>query len=154
VDKKRKKDLRVNLDDRRRLKEIWDWVLGLLHEYEPDAVGVEAFQPGFSLPGKQVGAGNRAWKTGMAYALMNAAAWTIPISLHTFLPQDVKKAFHLKGGTSKMDVAYTLALEFSDLPDLIDSRPKKQHEHLYDAVGLAYLAFQETLVLRRLMGMS
>lgn len=148
---KKKLDFRANVDDRRRLREVWDWLVAGMEQYMPMAVGVEAFQPGHETKRPQ-GAGNTVWKAGMGYALVNAAAWTYGVPIFTFIPQDVKRAFHLKRSTSKTDIAFTLASKFRGLPDLIDSRAKKQHEHLYDAVGLAYLAFEELYNLRALTG--
>lgn len=149
---KKQKHLRVNVDDTRRLREVWDWVTGLMLQHEPYAVGVEAYSPGRPVQGGKQGTGNFAWKASMSYALVQAAAWAYGVPLFVFIPQDVKRAFHLKGSTSKADVAETMRQRWPVLPGLIDKRAKEQHEHLYDAVGIAYLAMEELYGMRALMG--
>lgn len=151
-DTKKQKNLRVNVDDSRRLREIWDWLVALNATHRPNGIGVEAYSPGRPVGDRPQGPANKAWKASMGYSLVYALAWGNGIPIFTFIPQDVKRAFHLKGGTSKQDVAKTLSYKWPVLPGLIDGRAKKQHEHLYDGVALAHLAFEEIYKMRALMG--
>jgi len=105
-----------------KLKKIFDRVLGLIDEYHPDEVALEA--PFF---GKNV---QSMLKLGRAQGIAMAAALSREIPITEYAPRKVKKAITGNGASSKEQIAHMLQsqLNLKELPEYLDAT---------DALGVA-----------------
>lgn len=98
-----------------KLKHIYDRVIGLIDEYHPDELAIEA--PFF---GKNV---QSMLKLGRAQGTAIAAALSRSIPIFEYAPRKIKLAITGQGNASKEQVASILQhiLKFPDLPDDLDA---------------------------------
>lgn len=98
-----------------RLKKIFDRVLGLIDEFHPDEVALEA--PFF---GKNV---QSMLKLGRAQGVAMSAALSRDIPIVEYAPKKVKQSVTGNGNSSKEQVARMLMTLFSiqELPELLDA---------------------------------
>ncbi len=147
-DKKGRQKLRVNVDDARRLRELWDAMDEFVRPLGPvNAIGVEAYAP-FKAQG-----GN-SWKTSLAYALVHGYAHHANVVLQPFLPLDLKAAFGLSKGASKDEIGIAVCAKIPGLHEALKQYAAGKHEHITDAAGHAYLTLVEIYRMRKLLGVS
>src|SRR5690348_12289460 len=98
-----------------RLKKIFDRVLSLIDEYNPDEVALEA--PFF---GKNV---QSMLKLGRAQGVAMSAALSRDIPITEYAPRKVKQSVTGNGNASKEQVARMLmsVLQIKELPKILDS---------------------------------
>jgi Holliday junction resolvasome RuvABC endonuclease subunit len=147
ADKKTLQTLRVASDDQRRLREFWDGLMEIIREHQPKAVGVEGWRP---FPGQM---GGNAWKVGAAVQVVQCVGWACGLNPAVFLPSDIKRRFLGNKAGDKNRVGYALLQAVEGLAPIMADTAKGKHEHIYDAVGLAYLALEEMYRIRALAGM-
>lgn len=146
ADKKDRRNLRVTADDSRRLKEIRDGLAELFEDLRPQALAFEVYSP----YGAQ---GGSAWKTARVEGAVQMFGLEREILVLPFLPQDLKRGFCGRVGASKVDVQTALCEKVDDLRTAIQNFPKTVQEHVADAAGHAYLAFEEILRMRAMLGL-
>lgn len=129
--------IRVASDDQRRLREFWVELHEIMEEYKPRALAIEQWRP---FPGQM---GGNAWKVGQACQVAQCVAWQREMSQFSFLPSDIKRRFLGKQAGDKNRVGYAILQAVEGLAPMLFSMAKGKHEHVYDAVGLAYLALEE-----------
>lgn len=129
--------IRIASDDQRRLWSFWIELHTIMDIYQPRALAVEQWRP---FPGQM---GGNAWKVGQACQVVQCAAWQRNLPQFSFLPSDLKRRFLGKQAGDKNRIGYAILQEVEGLAPLLSSVPRGKHEHLYDAVGLAYLALEE-----------
>jgi Holliday junction resolvasome RuvABC endonuclease subunit len=137
---------RVAGDDQRRLKEQWELLTGMLTVSGCTAVGVESYAP---WPGQM---GGNAWKVGLSYQVVCAAAWYIGVEPFVFMPSDLKREFCHDKKASKEQVGAALAAMVEGLRRALIGIPLRLREHATDAVGHAVLALLEQRRLRSMAG--
>lgn len=98
-----------------RLKVIFDRVVGLIAEYHPDELSIEA-----PFYGKNV---QSMLKLGRAQGVAIAAALSRSLPIHEYSPRKIKQAITGKGSASKEQVAAMLfrLLEIREAPDTLDA---------------------------------
>ncbi|MBW3544670.1 MAG: crossover junction endodeoxyribonuclease RuvC [Bacteroidetes bacterium] len=98
-----------------KLKKIFDRVLSLIDEYNPDEVALEA--PFF---GKNI---QSMLKLGRAQGVAMAAALSREIPITEYAPKKIKQSVTGNGNASKEQVAHMLKdiLKFDELPKLLDA---------------------------------
>jgi len=98
-----------------KLKEIFDRVLGLLDEYHPDEVALEA-----PFHGKNV---QSMLKLGRAQGVAMSAALFREVPIREYAPRKVKQSVTGNGNASKEQVAKMLMSLFriSEVPRLLDA---------------------------------
>ncbi|HNW75207.1 MAG TPA: crossover junction endodeoxyribonuclease RuvC [Bacteroidales bacterium] len=98
-----------------RLKIIFERTVGLIDEYHPDELSIEA--PFF---GKNV---QSMLKLGRAQGVAIAAALSRSIPITEYSPRKIKQSITGKGSASKEQVAAMLArlLQFADTPESLDA---------------------------------
>jgi Holliday junction resolvasome RuvABC endonuclease subunit len=99
------------------------------------------------------GQGGSAWKTARIEGAVQMFGLEREILVLPFLPQDLKRGFCGRAGASKMDVQEALYGKVDNLRMMIQNFPKTVQEHIADAAGHAYLAFEEILRMRAIMGL-
>ncbi len=123
-------DMRKMNDPYLRLGKIFERVTGIINEYLPDEMAIEA--PFF---GKNV---QSMLKLGRAQGVAIAAAIHHDIPIHEYAPLKVKMAITGRGQASKEQVAgmlkHLLKLEEADMPRFMDAT---------DALGVAYCHFMQ-----------
>lgn len=121
-------DMRKMADPYLKLGRIFDRVTGVIEEYLPDEMAIEA--PFF---GKNV---QSMLKLGRAQGVAIAAAIHHDIPIHEYAPLKIKMAITGQGDASKEQVAgmlqRLLKIEQSDMPKFLDAT---------DALGAAYCHF-------------
>lgn len=105
-----------------KLKKIFERVLGILNEFSPDEVALEA-----PFYGKNV---QSMLKLGRAQGVAMAAALSCEIPITEYAPKKVKQSVTGNGNASKEQVAKMLMslLSIKDMPDMLDAT---------DALGVA-----------------
>lgn len=98
-----------------KLKKIFERITGIIEEFLPDEVVLEA--PFF---GKNI---QSTLKLGRAQGVAMAAALARDIPITEYSPRKIKQAVTGNGNASKEQVAHMLQklLQFSDLPKLLDA---------------------------------
>lgn len=123
-------DLRRMRDPNLRLGKIFERVTGIIDEYLPDEMAIEA--PFF---GKNV---QSMLKLGRAQGVAIAAAIHYDIPIHEYAPLKIKMAITGRGQASKEQVAGMLKrllnLQENDMPQFMDAT---------DALGAAYCHFMQ-----------
>lgn len=124
-------DMRKMTDPYLKLGRIFDRVTGVIQEYLPDEMAIEA--PFF---GKNV---QSMLKLGRAQGVAIAAAIHHDIPIHEYAPLKIKMAITGQGGASKEQVAgmlqRLLKIDQSDMPKFLDAT---------DALGAAYCHFLQS----------
>ena len=124
-------DMRKMTDPYLKLGRIFDRVTGVIQEYLPDEMAIEA--PFF---GKYV---QSMQKLGRAQGVAIAAAIHHDIPIHEYAPLKIKMAITGQGDASKEQVAgmlqRLLKIEQSDMPKFLDAT---------DALGAAYCHFLQS----------
>ena len=124
-------DMRKMTDPYLKLGRIFDRVTGVIEEYLPDEMAIEA--PFF---GKNV---QSMLKLGRAQGVAIAAAIHHDIPIHEYAPLKIKMAITGQGDASKEQVAgmlqRLLKIEQSDMPKFLDAT---------DALGAAYCHFLQS----------
>ena len=124
-------DMRKMADPYLKLGRIFDRVTGVIEEYLPDEMAIEA--PFF---GKNV---QSMLKLGRAQGVAIAAAIHHDIPIHEYAPLKIKMAITGQGDASKEQVAgmlqRLLKIEQSDMPKFLDAT---------DALGAAYCHFLQS----------
>jgi crossover junction endodeoxyribonuclease RuvC len=114
-----------------RLRRIYDRVLGLVEQYLPDELAIEA--PFF---GKNV---QSMLKLGRAQGVAMAAALSRDVPIAEYAPLSVKQAVTGNGAASKEQVAnmlmHILKIPKEEMPSMLDAT---------DALGVALTHFYET----------
>lgn len=123
-------DLRKESDPYLRLGHIFERVTGIIDEYLPDEIAIEA--PFF---GKNV---QSMLKLGRAQGVAIAAAIHHSVPIHEYAPTKIKVAITGIGSASKEQVAgmlqRILKIEKTDMPHFMDAT---------DALGAAYCHFMQ-----------
>ena len=123
-------DMRRELDPYIRLGKIFDRVTGIIDEYLPDEMAIEA--PFF---GKNV---QSMLKLGRAQGVAIAAAIHHDVPIHEYAPLKIKMAITGQGQASKEQVAgmlqRLLRINGNDMPKFMDAT---------DALGAAYCHFMQ-----------
>lgn len=147
------RELRKGDDDAKRLRAIFSEVQRVVADRQPNIVGIEEYRPFVQAQkrGSKVGMG-QAWKAAMAYGAACGGVWAHGVSLRSFTPADLKRAFAIKANTSKEQVGATLAGKVEGLSEWAGKAPKKAHSHVQDAVGHAYLALMACYEMRSIYG--
>ena len=124
-------DMRKTHDQYLRLGRIFERVTGIIDEYLPDEMAIEA--PFF---GKNV---QSMLKLGRAQGVAIAAAIHHDVPIHEYAPLKIKMAITGNGQASKEQVADMLKrllhLEAKDMPKFMDAT---------DALGAAYCHFMQS----------
>lgn len=124
-------DMRKTHDQYLRLGRIFERVTGIIDEYLPDEMAIEA--PFF---GKNV---QSMLKLGRAQGVAIAAAIHHDVPIHEYAPLKIKMAITGNGQASKEQVAgmlkRLLKLEEDDMPKFMDAT---------DALGAAYCHFMQS----------
>ena len=157
AEKKERSRLRVTNDDLRRYTETWTGVEAVYNEYEPHALGVEGYLPGFR--GKQkegepkkFRGGGAASKTLAVYGGLIFWALTHRMFVAPFLPADLKRRFCGRKSASKREMIHEMCKLVVGLEEILDSVVKSKQEHLADAAGHAYLVLEEIDQVRLMLG--
>lgn len=123
-------DMRKENDPYLRLGHIFERVTGIIDEYLPDEIAIEA--PFF---GKNV---QSMLKLGRAQGVAIAAAIQHSVPIHEYAPMKIKMAITGTGGASKEQVAgmlqRILKLEKEEMPKFMDAT---------DALAAAYCHFMQ-----------
>lgn len=123
-------DMRKESDPYLRLGHIFERVTGIIDEYLPDEIAIEA--PFF---GKNV---QSMLKLGRAQGVAIAAAIHHSVPIHEYAPTKIKVAITGIGSASKEQVAgmlqHILKIEKTDMPHFMDAT---------DALGAAYCHFMQ-----------
>ena len=124
-------DMRKESDPYLRLGKIFERVTGIIDEYLPDEMAIEA--PFF---GKNI---QSMLKLGRAQGVAIAAAIHHSVPIHEYAPLKIKMAITGQGRASKEQVADMLRrmlhIETEDMPHFLDAT---------DALGAAYCHFLQT----------
>lgn len=139
--------LRVSWEDNRRVREVYAAIDAVIERFEPRVMAVEAFAP-FTGRG-----GGNAWKTAIVYGVCQAIALQRGMLLITGLPLDLKRAFSLTKGASKMDVAEALRAKVDGLDAHLRAIRPSQWEHVTDAAAHAYRGFVQVAEIRHQAGL-
>jgi Holliday junction resolvasome RuvABC endonuclease subunit len=142
--KKRNNMLRVSTDDSRRLRVIFDSIVRVVEEFEPNTLAIEWYAP--------YGQHKNGWKTAMALGVVQGVAMSRGLAVVPNVAQDLKRAFGLNQSTSKQAVSDALCERFPNLQEILDGTKKKDQEHVSDAVAHGYLAFAQVAELAQLTG--
>lgn len=148
ADKKTLQQIRVADDDARRMHGFWVELLATIRQSGAVALGLEQWRP---FPGQM---GGNAWKVGAAAQMAQCAGWACGLMPVWFLPGDLKRRFLGKSSGDKNQVGYSILNQVGGLAELMAYEARGKHEHIYDAVGLAYLALEEMYRIRTMAGMN
>lgn len=133
--------VRVSVDDSRRLGEICDGVVRVIEFYRVVAVAVEAFTV---IPGKMAGG---ATKTAEAYGAIYALARDRALTWLPLVPTDLKRAICGRVSASKTEVQAAVADRVRGAGEAVQALAKGKREHAADAIAAAIVGQEE---LRRL----
>jgi len=135
-DKKLRTNLRANVDDQRRYREIYDQMVEFASPFSLSAISAESY----SVSGARAG---NAWKAAVVYGGVIFWAFCNKIYIAPFMPIDLKKRFCKAGNTGKLDVENALCKEVSSFKEEIAKYGKTKREHIADATGHAVLLLEE-----------
>jgi Holliday junction resolvasome RuvABC endonuclease subunit len=133
--------VRVSLDDSRRVQEICDSVLAVIDAYAVTAVAVEAFT---IIPGKMAGG---AMKTATVYGALCALAYVRGIAWMPLVPTDLKRVLCGRLSASKTEVQAAVEGRVLGAAEAVQALGKGKREHAADAIAAAIVGQEE---LRRL----
>lgn len=137
--------VRVSLDDSRRLGELCAAINGMLDEHHVGALAVEVFTV---IPGK-MGRGGSAMKTGMAYGALYAIAQARGLIWLPLVPTDMKRELCGRVSASKTDVQHVVEQRIGGARSALAALAKNNREHAADAMAAALVGVAE---LERLAG--
>lgn len=143
--KKDKRGLRVSADDSRRMRDIWNGLAEIAVAHSPQALAYEVYSP-------YRAQGGNAWKAARIEGAVQMFGLERGMLVLPFLAQDLKRAFCAKLSASKENVEDALTLKVERLGEQLQQFPKTKREHIADAVGHAYLAFDEMIRMRAMLG--
>jgi Holliday junction resolvasome RuvABC endonuclease subunit len=152
--KKLMRDLRVSADDYQRLRQIHYEMRTVIMEHEPAAIAYEVYQP-FTGPVKgRTGYRSSSWKVGRVEGVIVSIGTIHELLILPFLTLDLKKGLTGNRSASKAQVQEALHAKVSGFTQALLRISKTKKEHVSDAVGYAYLAYQEMCRMRQMMGVS
>lgn len=146
ADKKDRRGLRVTADDSRRLREIWNGLAAMTQAWQPQALAFEVYSP-------YRAQGGTAWKAARIEGAVQMFGLEREMLVLPFLPQDLKRGFCGRVNASKEDVQNALAAKVENLDQMVNRFSKTLREHVTDAAGHAYLAFEEIFRMRSMLGL-
>jgi Holliday junction resolvasome RuvABC endonuclease subunit len=144
--KAKRADLRVSVDDSRRLGEICEAVTAVLERHHVDAVAIEVFT---MVPGKMAGG---ASKTAMAYGALYALARARGCLWLPLVPDDLKRGLCGRRSASKAEVQTAVCDLTFGARAALDAMPKTKREHAADAIAAAIVGRTEVKRLGRALG--
>jgi Holliday junction resolvasome RuvABC endonuclease subunit len=157
-DKKSINQLRTNIDDFRRYKEIYDEIEGfhasLVLPVSISGAAVETYTvmgPIFDKKKNKVIMGNSAWKSAVVYGGILFWAFSKQLYVAPFLPSDIKRRFGKKD-KSKDGIQFAVGQEVLGFSNEINKYPKTKREHVSDATAHAVLLIEEILKNRIFIG--
>jgi Holliday junction resolvasome RuvABC endonuclease subunit len=134
-------ELRVSVDDSRRMGEICVSVARAIELYNVAAVAVEVFTV---VRGKM---GGGAVKTAMAYGALYALVHARGLVWLPLVPTDLKRALCGRVSASKTEIQAAVAARCRGAEEVIQALTKGKREHAADAIAAAIVGQEE---LRRL----
>lgn len=157
AEKKARSHLRVSADDLRRYTECHAGMENIYRQFNPHAMGIEVYQPGFKSRKK---GGEEQFKGSTAGQVKSLAVyggfvfWALTHGMFVapFLPSDVKKRFCGKVAASKEEVIHEMCKLVIGLRELLESVPKTKREHIADAAGCAFLVLEEIDKMKIMLG--
>jgi len=155
AEKKSRGGLRVTNDDLRRYTEIFERMDNIFDRYNPTALGVEAYMPGFRGKNDQgFRGGGAATKTLGVYG--GLIFWGLARGMYVSpsLPLDLKRRFCGKQSASKIEVEKAMCILVQDLREQLDRILKTKREHVADAAGHAYLVLEEIAKVKLMVGLT
>lgn len=136
--KKQMRDLRVTADDYRRIKEVYFALQQIMHDFKPAAVAYEVYQP---FVGVQMRTG--AWKTARVEGLIVSLGLQHEALVLPYLTGDLKRGIAVQKSATKVQVENAIADLVPELRPKFAAIAKSKREHVTDAAGYAFLAFEE-----------
>jgi crossover junction endodeoxyribonuclease RuvC len=136
--KKQIRDLRVTADDYRRVREIYFELQRLMHDFKPVAIAYEVYQP---FTGAQLRAAT--WKVARVEGLIVSIGLQHQALVLPYLTLDLKKGIAVQKSASKAQIEQAMVDLVPDLKAKFEQIPKTKREHVADASGYAFLAFEE-----------
>lgn len=133
--------VRVSVDDSRRLGELCDSVIGAIERHGVTAVAVEVFT---TIPGKMAGG---AVKTALAYGALYSLVHARGLLWLPLVPTDLKRALCGRVSASKTEVQAAVESRLPDAAAAVQALAKGKREHAADAIAAAIVGQEE---LRRL----
>lgn len=146
--KKRARDLRVTADDYRRIKEIYFALQKLMQNFKPVALAYEVYQP-------FTGAAMRAatWKVARVEGLIVSVGLQYQALVLPYLTLDLKKGIAVQKSATKAQIETAMIDLVPQLKPKFEAVPKTKREHVADAAGYAFLAFEELRALSQMVGL-
>lgn len=138
----------MTVDDQRRWKEIWGTLDIIRGEYDPYALGVEAYTLNPGQKGSISGIKTLGVYTGVLWW-----AWTRNMYAAGTLPQDLKRRFCGRQSATKKEVEKSILLQIEGLKDLLEEVPEKLHEHVIDGAGHGVLVLEECDEMKTMLGL-
>jgi len=129
-------NLRVNVDDQRRYREIYEEIISFAEPHAISAVSAESY----TVTGAR---GGNAWKAAVVFGGICFWAFCNNIYLAPFLPLDLKTRFCKAGNSTKEDVENALRNEVIGFSSEIAKYGKTKQEHISDATGHSILLLEE-----------
>lgn len=146
--KKRARDLRVTADDYRRIKEIYYALQKLMNDFKPVAIAYEVYQP-------FAGTAMRAatWKVARVEGLIVSIGLQHEALVLPYLTLDLKKGIAVQKNATKVQVERAMVDLVPELAPKFQAVAKTKREHVADAAGYAFLAFEELRSLSQMVGL-
>lgn len=145
--KKQMRDLRVTADDFRRVKEIYYALQKLMHDFRPVAIAYEVYQP---FVGVQMRTG--AWKTARVEGLITSMGLQHEAIVLPYLTGDLKRGIAVQKSATKVQVENAICDLVPELRPKFAAIAKTKREHVADAAGYAFLAFEELRRMAKALG--
>lgn len=145
ADKKDRRGLRVTADDSRRLREVWNGLADMAQKWQPQALAFEVYSP-------YRAQGGSAWKAARIEGAVQMFGLERGMLVLPFLPQDLKRGFCGRASASKEAVLDAMCFKVENLEQMVQTFSKTLREHVADAAGHAYLAFEEVYRMRAMLG--
>ena len=139
-------EVRVSVDDSRRLGEICAAVVRAIELYNVAAVAVEVFTV---IPGRMAGG---ALKTAQAYGALYAIVHARGLQWLPLVPTDLKRALCGRKSASKTEVQAAVASRVCGAEDAVQALAKGKREHAADAIAAAVVGQEELRRLRSALG--
>jgi Holliday junction resolvasome RuvABC endonuclease subunit len=148
-DKKSINQLRTNIDDFRRYREVYEELEHLYLSHNArlgqiiSAVAIESYTVmRYKNQKSEIIIGNNAWKSAVVYG--GVLFWALSRQLYVapFFPNDIKKRFGKKD-KSKEGIQLAVESEVSNFYEEIHKYSKTKREHVSDATAHAVLLIEE-----------
>lgn len=145
--KKQVRDIRVSADDYRRIKQIYFELQKIMHDFKPVALAYEVYQP-------FTGAAMRAaaWKVARVEGLIVSVGLQHQVLVLPYLTLDLKKGIAVQKSATKQQVERAMVDLVPGLKAQFEAIAKSKREHVADASGYAFLAFEELRTLAQMAG--